>query len=205
MVQSQFSEEEIREVLARAEEIHQRRGNGPAENESEIVIRAAEEAGLPREAVEQAIRERFDIPAEIPKPRELVFAKSSDGRYYVAEVLESERGIRVRFSKGGEVTLALQDLRPCTFLPGARIVCPWPDWGWWTCTVISYDAEKRKVKVTDGWGNYQTFAIADVRLDPPRRSLSTFNRFKNAVTAWGMGYLFAALVGAGIMWLVLRL
>lgn len=204
MVQSQFSEEEIRQVLARAEEIHQRGGHKPSESDSEIVIRAAEEAGLPREAVEQAIRERFDIPAEIPKKGELVFAKSSDGRYYVAEVLESERGIRVRFSKGGEVSLTLEDLRPCTFLPGARIVCPWPDWGWWTCTVISYDAEKRKVKVTDGWGGNQTYSIADVRLDPPRRSLSLLTRIRESILVWGMDYLFAALIGAGIMWLILR-
>lgn len=201
MVQSQFSEQEIREVLARAEQIHQGRS---AESESEIVIRAAEEAGLPREAVEQAIRERFDIPAEIPKPGELVFARSSDGRYYVAEVLEAEKGIRVRFSKGGEVNLTLQDLRPCNFLPGARVVCPWPDWGWWTCTVISYNVEKRKVKVTDGWGSYQTFSVGEIRLDPPQKKLSLFTRFKESIATWGLDYLFAALVGAGIMWLVLR-
>jgi hypothetical protein len=39
-------------------------------------------------------------------------------------------------------------------------------WGSWTCTVVSYDAEKQRVKLNDGWGYTRKFSVAEVWLPP---------------------------------------
>ncbi len=200
----QLSEIEIREVLARAEEIHARGGGSASSMDSEAVLRAAEEAGLPREAVEQALRERLDLLEAPPNSGDLVFAKSSDGRYYVAEVVDStERSIRVRFLKGGEHARAGSDLRPCRFLPGGRITVPWPGWGWWGCTIVSYDATKRKVKVYDGWSAEKTFPISEVRLDPSRRR-GAMSRAKAYLWLAGVSLLAGGALGGLATWLLMR-
>lgn len=203
-VQNQLSETEIREVLARAEEIHARMGGLPHSADAAAVVRAAEEVGLPREVVEQALRERLDLLESPPSTGETVFAKSSDGRYYVAEVLSAdERSVRVRFLKGGEHSLSLAELRPCRFLPGGRISAPWPGWGWWTCTIVSYDATKKRVKVNDGWGSDKTFPISEVRLDPPKKR-GAMSRARAYLWLTGMSLLAGGVLGSIATWLLMR-
>lgn len=200
---AKLTEEEVREVLARAEAIHM---ESSATSDAHSVIRAAEEAGLPREAIEQAIRERFEFVGALPKPGELAFAKSTDGKFYVSEVIESApTSARVRFLKGGELSVRPEDLKPLSLLPGQRVVCPWPDWGWWTCTVVSYNADKKKVKVSDGWGSTETFPISDVRLDPPRsRNASGPSRAKLTLYAYALGVLTGGVATGILTWLVMR-
>lgn len=196
-MRTQLTEDDIKGVLARAEEIHLR---AVSPSSADIVV-AAEEAGLPREAVEQALRERFELFGEPPKVGELVFAKSTDERHYVAEVLaEAANGYKVRFAKGGESTVPLESLRPCSFLPGEEIVVAWPWWGWWPVTVERYDAKAQSVEVTDGWTN-EWFGMDDVRLDPPKKPRSA----RRAV-AWSYVALIASggVVGAVVTWLLLR-
>jgi hypothetical protein len=152
----------------------------------EIVMQAAEEVGIPRAAVERALRERLAMPMRLPAAGELVFARSADDKFYVAEVVAAAGdGCTVRFLRGSQHTVGLDELRPCSFLPGARVVCYWPWWGPWTCTVLSYDAAQRRITVTDGWGENRDFPIAEVWIAPHRITSSRRNR------------LIAALIGVG--------
>lgn len=162
-----LTDEEFRDVLARAAEIERTAQAGERNLEVAAVIEAAEEAGLSRRAVELALRERLNLSATLPAAGTLAWARSADGRSYVAEVISvSEDGARVRFLRGSEHQVALHELRPCAFIPGEKVACFWPMWGSWTCTVVSYDAEKQRVKLNDGWGYTRKFPVSEVWLPP---------------------------------------
>lgn len=190
-----LSDDELRDVLARAEEIQRNsRTADSMQSEIEAVIGAGEAVGLPRPALERAIRERLDLSASPPPTGTLVFAQSADGKYYVAEVVDgSSEWVRVRFLRGSEHTVTHEQLRPCAFLPGERVVANWPWWGPWTCTVISYDAAKKKVKLTDGWGETKSFPISEV-WQGSRKPWS--GRLRIAVTWLTVGIGLGAAAGA---------
>ena len=191
-----IEDNDIREVLARAQEIQSRAL--PAAVELEAVIQAAEEVGIPRSAVERALRERLDIPERALAPGDLAFAKSADDKFYVAEVLSaSDNDIRVSFLRGSEHTVSPDEVRPCTLLPGARVVCSWPSWGPWTCTVVSYNAANRQVTLSDGWGGTQSFPLEEIWIAPPRRR-SADSRTKAKVYAMliGAGATVGAIIGS---------
>jgi hypothetical protein len=164
-----LSDDELHDVLARAEEIERANRRGAAWNaELQAVIGAGEAVGLSRPAIERALAERFPLAGSPPTAGSLVWARSADGKFYVAEVTTiAEHSAAVRFLNGSEVELGLDALRPCAFVPGERVACNWPMWGPWTCTVVSYDATKRRVKLSDGWGSTRQFPIGDVWLAPP--------------------------------------
>ena len=191
----QLSDEELRDVLARAEEIQRgSRRVDSMQNEVEAVIGAGEAIGLARPAIERALRERFDLAESMPAAGSLVFAQSADGKFYVAEVLSaSSEAFRVRFVRGSEHTVTLDQVRPCAFLPGEKVIANWPWWGPWTCTVISYDAAKQKVKLSDGWGETKSFSIAEV-WQSGRKPWS--GRLRIAATWLSVGVGLGAVLGA---------
>lgn len=200
-----LTDDELRDVLARAEAIQASATRGDAANaEIRAVIAAAEEVGLSRQAVEQALRERFDVAGGVPAVGELAFAESADGKYYVARVLElSENGARVRYLRGSEASVALDRLRACSLVPGTRVVADWPMWGAWTCTVLSYDAEKERVKVSDGWGSTAKVKLTDVWLDPQKAPRpGNPSRARVYATLLGVGAVFGAVVGSVLTLLV---
>jgi len=201
-----LNDDELHDVLARAEEIQRSALTGPdARAELEVVIQAAEEVGIPRAAVERALRERFNLPAQPPKPGELFFARSADGRFYVAEVLAATTDdVRIRFLNGSEHSVAPTELRPAGFLPGAKVTVNWPWWGAWTCTVVSYDAAKGRIKVNDGWGETKHFPIGEVWLNAPRAPAAGSSRTRIYATLLGAGAGVGAIVGAIITALLLR-
>ena len=190
-------------MLARAEEIQQSTRHGEdMKVELETVLGAAEEVGLARSAVERALRERFDLALKPPAAGDMVFAKSADGNSYVAEVLSvSSDGARVRFLRGSEHTVTMDQLRPCAFLPGERVVVDWPWWGPWTCSVIAYDAAKQRLKVSDGWGSTRTFKVAEVWVAPRKVGAS---RMRVVVTLLGAGAGLGAIIGSIITALLMR-
>ena len=201
-----LTHDELRDVLARAEAIQSASRSGEEMSvELEAVIAAAEEVGIARPAVERAIRERLDLPAVPPAVGTLAFAPSADGKLYAAEVLSVSPGeARVAFLRGGEHAVALDQLRVCTLLPGERVVCDWPLWGTWTCTVVAYDAAKRKVKLSDGWGYTRTFRLTDVWLPPSRKTESSQgSRAGVAVKLIGAGAVLGVLLGSLITALLL--
>ncbi len=199
-----LTDNELRDVLARAEEIQRGSRQGDEwDAELAAVIGAAEEVGLSRHAVVRALDERFNLSATPPVVGTLTWAQSADGKFYVAEVLSMlDDGARVRFLRGSEHRVTLDQLRPCAFIPGERVVCNWPVWGPWTCTVIAYDPVKQRVKVSDGWGYTRKFPVSDVWLAPAKPGSSAARRRVYATLAGGAGV--GALIGSVITALLMR-
>ncbi len=200
-----LTDEELRDVLARAEEIERAARHGDEWNaELAAVIGAAEEVGLSRQAVERALAERLNLPATPPVVGSLTWARSADGKFYVAEVLStSAEGARVRFLRGSELHLTLDELRPCAFIPGERVACQWPMWGPWACTVVAYDSVKQRVKLSDGWGSTRTFPVSEVWLAPAKADPRAARR-RIYATLLGAGAAAGALLGAIITALLMR-
>ncbi len=192
-----LTDEEFRDVLARAEEIDRAARHGDEWNaELAAVVGAAEEVGLSRQAVERALAERLNLPATPPVVGSLTWARSADRKFYVAEVLaSSEEGILVRFLGGGEHRVALGELRPWTLVPGQRVGCDWPGWGPWTCTVIAYDSEEREVELSDRWGSRKTFPVSKIWLAPAKAD-SRAARKRTYATLFAAGAAAGALIGS---------
>ncbi|MCW5941635.1 MAG: hypothetical protein KIS66_05355 [Fimbriimonadaceae bacterium] len=198
MSHEQLTEEDVRKVLERAESL-QRAGGASLE----ALLAAGQEAGLSRETLEAALREHARERGLPPEPGELAFAKSADGKHYVAEVL-AVNGLdaRVRFLNGGEHSLPVGDLRPARFLPGERISCPFPTWGWCPATVLSFDPTNREVEVQDAWDTHR-FPIAKVRWEPPRER-RPLGRAKALLLAYALGLASGGLLMALLSRLLTR-
>lgn len=198
-----LTDEELQDVLSRAEEIQRTARHGPEWNsEVAAVISAAEEVGFSRRAVERALSERLNLAR--PIVGNLTWARSADGKSYVAEVLStSEDGAQVRFLGGGEHHLTLDQLRPCAFIPGERVVVDWPWWGQWTCSVVAYDSAKKRVKLNDGWGYTKTFPVSEIWLAPEKAKPSAA-RQRVYATLLGVGAGAGAIIGSIITALLLR-
>jgi hypothetical protein len=199
-----LSDDELRDILARAEEIQEsKRTADTMQAEFEAVIGAGEAVGLTRVAVERALRERVDL-ATLPAAGSRVFARSADGKFYVADVLSTdEHSVRVQFLRGSEHTVTLEQLRPCSLLPGEKVMVDWPWWGPWKCTIISFDATKQKVKLSDGWGDSKSFRISEIWQNDTK---SVAMGGKTALYAkWlGLGASVGAAVGSIVTWLLMR-
>lgn len=193
-----LSEDELRDVLRRAHEIESAHHEG-----HEAVIRAAEESGLSRDAVGQAIQERLGLLGSPPSVGEFVFARSEGDKYHPAEILASGSDFNIRFLNGKERRVPFESLRPLNLLPGEKVVCPWPNWGPWNCTVISYNPQKRTVKVTDNWGSEKKFDLSEVyrnAVEKPQRSSSG-----SMSARWlGLTAFAGGVVGSVITWLLMR-
>jgi hypothetical protein len=197
----ELARDDVRAVLARASEIHAATESSHADREA--IIQAAEEAGIGRAAVERALRERMPAPMAPPSAGDLTFAKSADGRFYVATVVSvSDEGCQVRFLRGSEHVVALEELRPATFLPGERVLVQWPWWGPWTCTVLTYAADSQLVTVTDGWGETRTVPISEVWLAPAKQAHSRRTRISAALI--GAGAAAGAVIGAIVTALLMQ-
>jgi hypothetical protein len=199
-----LSDEQLRDILDRAEEIQlATRNRNELSAEVEGLIEAAAAVGVGRSAVERALRERLDFAMTPPEVGALVFAQSADRKFYVAEVLTSTpEAVDVRFLRGGEHSVTLDQLRPCALLPGQKVSVYWPWWGPWTCNVLSYDARGQWVKVTDGWGEERMFPISEVWLNPKRNRTLADARTRIAVKLLGAGAGIGAVVGAALTWLL---
>jgi hypothetical protein len=203
-MRTELSEEQIRDALSRAEEIHLRSSlqneNDPA---IESVLQAAAEMGLPRDAMLQALRERLDKPMATPEPGDMVFAKSVDKNFYVATVVDAVPGrVRVRFVSGGEETLSEVDLKPCNFMPGMKVVVQWPVWGWGKADVISYDAKKGRITASDGWSEKKV-KLSEIRLEPAKVKKAN-TRARLYWMLIGFGVVLGGPLGALITWLLMR-
>jgi hypothetical protein len=201
-----LTDDELRDVLARAEEIQRTLRHGDeVRAEFEAVIAAAAEIGIARPAVERALRERLDLPATVPAPGTLAFATAADGKAYVAEVLSvSVDSARVRFLRGSEHLVTLDQLRPCSLIPGERVVCDWPWWGPWTCTVVRFDAVSQQVELSDGWGSTHACSLAEVWLAAPRDVGGARAARRRGLWLLGAGVGLGALVASIVTALLMR-
>jgi hypothetical protein len=194
-----LTDKQLQDVLARAEELD-RAANQPPSSSSDLAafLGAAEEVGFSRQAVQQALAEQLDLPAAPPVVGALIWARAADGEFYVAEVLSSsEYTTQVRFLGGSEHALPLDELRSCALSPGARVVCNWPNWGKWTCTVMAYDSGKGRVKLSDGWGSTKWFPISEIWMARPKDATSHRRRLDAILI--GAGAVLGSLITALLM------
>jgi hypothetical protein len=162
----QLDETTLREVLLRAEEIDSgtQAGVKPAANFDEMVA-AAEEAGLSRHAISQALRERFGWQGEALMPDTLVWAKSADGNSYLARVIgTTQESVKVRFLSGSDKTLPFVDIQEFSVIPGSTLSYNSPSWSSWiNAQVVRYNEDTRSVTFNT-WGTEETVTLDKVRL-----------------------------------------
>ncbi len=195
---SRLTPEAVRSVLARAEEIQLQAGATTSQDEIELVVRAATEAGLSEAAVMQALRERLSLVSDTLAPGHRVFAKSADGYFYPA-LIDSvhEMTATVKFIAGGEAMVARGDLRPMNLMPGQKVYCPWKDWGWWNCTIVGFNTLTDELEVSDGWGETAKFKVSEVRLSRNEGlpHVSFYLKFK-----WWAAMAAGTVLGSAGMW-----
>jgi hypothetical protein len=195
----QLTDEQLREILARAEEIQRATRQREEQNtELAVLLETATEMGLSRLAVERALRERLDLVLSVAPPAagERVFARSADGNFYTAEVRSvSADGAHVWFLRGGEHWVPLDHLRPFSLIPGEKVVVNWPWWGPWTCTVVGYDPARQRVEVTDGWSN-ESFPVGEIWLRPPKPPSSRARIWAVVGVSTAVGALLGTIVTA---------
>lgn len=190
-----MNSEELADVLDRAQQIQQMQQGA---TEYEEVTRAAEELGISREATLQALRERLGTLPEAPVSGQMVFARSADGHYYLAKVIEaSENNCKIRYLSGGEADVSPLDMRVMALAPGLRVEIFSPSVGGWTGGTISqYNQDAQSLKVMS-WGSQENISLDAVRL----------SGHSKPTAAW-MHYFWVAagsgVLGALIHWLVTR-
>lgn len=189
---------DLREVLRRAEEIERQSAtSGPTHD---ALIAAAEEAGLSRESVVRALQERIGVRKPVAIG-DWVFARSSDRRFYPAEVTEVlEWGYAVHFATGGQLSVPSEAVKPLEILPGSKVEVPWPAWGWYNAAVVSFDHRTQVVSASDGMST-KTFPLAQCRLRPDLTDRQKMRQAWLAYLAVGVG---SFLLGLLVMYLRMR-
>ncbi|MFM9873477.1 MAG: hypothetical protein ACKVQS_08440 [Fimbriimonadaceae bacterium] len=199
---AKLNENEIREILKRAEQIHIG-ATTEEQSDEKALIKAAEEAGLPRDAVEQALRERLEAQELKATPGDFIFAPSTDGKLYVAEFLHSSAGqTTARFLNGSEATFPSEQAQVAQFNPGCKVQANWPNFGWWTCTVIAFDKPNRLLRLSDGWGSEKSFPLAEVRTIPPKTHSNSLQT--QLVNLWDR-HKVAIIAVAGALFMLIQL
>jgi hypothetical protein len=198
---------EVSELLSRAQEIQNLHKHvATSDQDLQAFLAAAEEAGIEREAMMQALEERVGFRIEDLVEGDLVFAKSSDGRHYTARILRLDATrVQVRFLSGSEAFLPVSDLRQGGLLPGAKVQVDLPTYGGWTtATVAQLNLEGRTATV-NLWGVVQeTVPLEKLRLfaeDPKGRYSFSMAELVAVVTT---SLVSGGVVGVLIHWIVTR-
>lgn len=195
---SGLNSQELSDVLQRAQQLEARQvAQAEAGHDLQSFIRAAEEVGIGREAIMQALREKVGHSIENLEVGERVFAKSADGAFYVAVVKEI-RGtkVKVNFLHGSDHELPLADLRPFSLLPGQRLEVNWPTWGWWNVELTRYDDTSGKLTASDGL-SAKEFSLTEARLPAQRTEQQqrvSALLFRVGIAAASAGAVIGALV-----------
>lgn len=154
---------ELSSLLQRAQEIadesHELLEPRP---DLEAYVRAAEEAGIARDATLQALRERLRSSHSFEAGSH-VFAKSADGAFYVAVVQKAEGPfVGIRFVNGSQKQCSPDDLVAFSMTPGRKVQV-FSSGFWWDASVQSVNDVARSVTV-DIWGSPQVHSFEHVRL-----------------------------------------
>ena len=166
---TQSEQAEMTELLQRAHAIQEEGASlGP---EHEAFIKAAEEAGIHRDAVLQAVRERLVVPKGLFQEGQFVFAKSADSHFYVAELLEFEGlSAKVSFLTGGDALVSGNDIRLFSISPGLKLGVFSRAMGMWSKgSVVGYDPVARQIEI-DSYGTKESLPLTKVRMLPDRTS-----------------------------------
>lgn len=192
----------VTEVIRRAQEIQDQTHLMLEPNpELEQYVKAAEEAGIHRDATMQALRERLALPIDLFKPGEYVFAKSADGFYYVAVLMEIEgRQAKVEFLSGTEHYCDAADIRLFSLTPGQKVGYYSKSMGmWWEGQLVDFNRAKKTATV-NSWGDMETLPLEKLRLPKQVPEIPMSIRSK----MWAIG-VASALSGGVVGAILLRL
>lgn len=198
-----MEQEKLNQVLRRAQEISEQSSlMFEPHPEIEQYVKAAEEVGISRDATMQALRERLDLPSRAFKVGEMVFARSKDGRYYVAKVIEVDGSrIKVQFLSGSDHECHVTDLRLFSLTPGQRVQYHSPTHQIWvTGRLEGYDRDILAVRVY--WGGVtESLTLDNIRI-PDEDSKPNFEVPYWAVAA--ASALGGGVIGALVMRFLMR-
>lgn len=204
-----LSEEELGQAYYRASQIVEQQTDTAfsqsAKQDYEAYLTAAEEVGIPRQAMLQALRERFLIPMEAVKPGDLIFAPAGDRQWHAAQILrvENDTSIIVQFLNGGEQSIALTDIRPLGLVPGRevefdyQVVVPEMQGIWHKGKVAEYDPVNKQARITYGLTAY-TVPLTRLRLRAEKQALPLSVRallFRAVLIAGSIGGGIGLLLG----------
>jgi len=165
-----LSDEELAAVVQRAHEIHSLQGRlEESRSGLDDYVKVAEELGVPKEAMLQALNERFAFLNREVESGQLVFARSSDGRCYAAKVVSStEDSVSVRFLNGGEARVGRHELLEASFMPGSLYEYHSPSYmTYLRSQVVRFDVDSLTVTF-NYWGTEETVPLSKVRTSRPR-------------------------------------
>jgi hypothetical protein len=208
----ELSQEEVSHTISRASQIveNQAEGSQIRLGGYEAYVCAAEEMGIPRDAMLQALRERNLLPVDAFNPGDEVFAPSADNASYAATIIRvvSDASVVVKFLNGGEHTVSHMDIRPLSMVPGRQLQFQHKDMGegiWYTGKLLEYDTVKRVARISYAAVPY-TVPITRVRLKAPKvqkvqvpatvRQLLFCTVLVSGSIAGGIGFLLGYLLHA---------
>lgn len=142
------------------------------------LVEAAHEAGLSKDSVALALRERLAERQNWYKPGDLVFSLSADGRWYPSVFLSIEGSrIHVRYLTGGESICEPHQIRPFVMTPG-QVIDAYYAKMWCKSYVVRFNSDSRNVTVNI-WGGEAVISLEHVRSRPEKRKLdSMLNVFR---------------------------
>lgn len=197
----QLTDEELAAVVQRAHEISSLQGRLEESRRGlDEYVKVAEELGVPRDAMMQALSERFAFLDREIETGTLVFAMSSDGRSYAAKVVSAgEDSVQVRFLNGGESRIGRHELQEASFSPGAQYEYHSPSYMMYLKSqVVRFDRDALTVTF-NYWGTEETVPLSKVRTPRVRTGPGVPPWVYTVVTALGTG-----VIGAAVTWLVMR-
>jgi hypothetical protein len=198
-------QDELHEVLTRAQEIDAGKGQTIEGNpEYDGLMQAAEEVGINRDSVLQALRERIGVKQEPFEPGEVVFARVPDGSYYPGTVIEEKDGmVNVDFLSGSKGEVPVTAVKKFQALPTQPIECQWKFLGWRPSIILKYDPKDQMAKVAGPMGRTQWCVLHELRMaadaDSAEQASPKTNWLVLAAIALGSG-----LLGSLLMWLVVH-
>jgi hypothetical protein len=194
-----LNEQEIREVIGRAQLLESRSQELLQSQENDELVRAAQEAGISRDAVLQALRERFEQQTHTYDVGDLVFARSGDGHLYVAKVLgQGTTAHTVRFLNGSEAVIANADMRPLSLTPGQKVNFYTPSYGTWMdghVEQVNMDAFTATILC---WGVSTPASLEKVRIIDRPSSLPV----ATTATLWAVGLV--SLMSGGVIGAIIQ-
>lgn len=198
-----MNQEAIRSILVRAEEIDREARIDPqSDPRFADLVSAASEAGINKDSVIQALRERIAVLVAEPEVGDMVFALSVDGDYHLAKFLgESGNYAEVEFYGGGRAKVLSSMIKPFLMIPGSEVNVKLDRRGWVSGKVVDIDREKNWLYVeVDGVSRYMDYEDVRILKATPMPKWSTFHYLRNhAILMLGSG-----AIGALLMWLAQR-
>lgn len=199
-----MNQETIRSILLRAEEIDRDSRIDPqTDPRFADLVSAAAEAGINKDSVIQALRERIAVLTAEPEVGDMVFALSLDGDYHLAKFLgESGDYSSVEYYGGGTANILSSMIKPFQMIPGSEVQVKWERRGWVSGRVVNIDRENNWLSVeVDGVARYVDYEDVRILKATPMPKWPILRYLANRIVL----ILASGAVGALLMWLAQRL